>query len=367
MLELTRARTQRLISIHGWSGAILGLMLYVVVLTGAVAVFSHEIGVWSVSGAKVHPPFEQPVDATLRKLATQVDPRYHDEISLHHNAEGLLVAFFHTHAMKDGKPDDLGVRFELHPRSHAVLSQREGYGSELAGAGPKGDPKGALDLFLVDLHVKLTVPDPVGLYLTGILGLMMMMAAVSGLLIHRHILRDLFVAPRTSHRLGNPLLLARDRHTQAASWGLPFAFILAFTGSFMSFAGALGLPALAMVAFKGNQMAMMETILGAPQPTDARSAPLANLDALRADSNARDAALANSLVISHFGRADAQVSILHPPADGRLSGVQHVYDGVSGSYRGIKPFLGTQPSAGNTAIELMGPLHFGNFSGVLSK
>lgn len=36
MPELTKAQTQRLIAIHGWSGAVLGLLLYVVLLTGRV-------------------------------------------------------------------------------------------------------------------------------------------------------------------------------------------------------------------------------------------------------------------------------------------------------------------------------------------
>ena len=69
----------------------------------------------------------------------------------------------------------------------------------------------------------------------------MMAAVVSGVLMHRHLIRDLFVAERPGRRL----VSARDRHVLAASWSIPFAFVLAFTGSFFSFAGTVGLPLVA--------------------------------------------------------------------------------------------------------------------------
>ena len=43
---------------------------------------------------------------------------------------------------------------------------------------------------------QLYVPEPWGLILTGILGLMMMAAVCAGILMHRHLVRDLFVAER---------------------------------------------------------------------------------------------------------------------------------------------------------------------------
>ena len=73
------------------------------------------------------------------------------------------------------------------------------------------------------------------------------------------------------------------------------------------------------------------------------------------------------MLISHWGRADARVQVFHPPADGALLGSTHVFMGASGEYLGAKPRIGTQPSAGSVAVELVAPLHFGNFAGLLSK
>src|SRR3546814_2468228 len=94
------------------------------------------------------------------------------------------------------------------------------------------------DVCSSDLHVRLHVPNPWGLLLTGILGLAMLVAAISGLLIHRHLFKDIF----TLRTRANPVLVDRDRHSVAGTWSLPFAFILAFTGSFFSFFGTIGVP-----------------------------------------------------------------------------------------------------------------------------
>ena len=42
MIELSQARTKRLTAIHGWSAVLLGLLLYAVVATGAVAVLDRK-------------------------------------------------------------------------------------------------------------------------------------------------------------------------------------------------------------------------------------------------------------------------------------------------------------------------------------
>src|SRR3546814_8752753 len=71
--------------------------------------------------------------------------------------------------------------------------------------GPRNDD--ALSSFLVDTHVRLHVPNPWGLLLTGILGLAMLVAAISGLLIHRHLFKDIF----TLRTRANPVLVDRTR------------------------------------------------------------------------------------------------------------------------------------------------------------
>lgn len=361
MMALSTDRTKRLLSIHGWSGAVLGLFLYVVVLTGALAVFASEIAVWSVGGKSWDMPLGRWTSVAVRETAEMVPEAYHEEVSVFHNSEGRLVLFWHTHAVNPaGNFDDKGVLFELDPVSFDILAQREGFTADVFGQ----DPAGALDEFLVDLHVSLHAPDPWGLYLTGVLGFAMLVAAVSGVILHRHLLADLFLSPRRS----SALLTARDRHNLIGSWGLPFAFVLAFTGAFLSFAGALGLPLLSTVAFGGDERAMIETFFGEDgQGEAARPAALAHLDGVLAQSEARAGAPAEFVVISHYGQSDAEITVSHPPVSGEFRDVQMVFDGVSGQFERERPLLGTEPSAGDTLFALSFALHFGTFAGVLSQ
>ena len=47
MLKLARRDTKTLLAVHGWSGILLGLLLYAVICTGMAAVFAAEINDWS--------------------------------------------------------------------------------------------------------------------------------------------------------------------------------------------------------------------------------------------------------------------------------------------------------------------------------
>lgn len=210
--------------------------------------------------------------------------------------------------------------------------------------------------------MRLYLPEPWGLVVTGILGLMMMAAVVSGVLIHRHVIRDLFVAERPGGRLAG----ARDRHVLAASWSLPFAFLLAFTGSFFSFASSIGFPLVAAVAFGGDQGQMSATLFEPQVPEDATPLATASLDAILADSRSHAPGPITFVDIARFDRADARIHVWHDPAEGGMLYVTNVYD-AHGRFLGRQAPIGTAPSAGGALYGLMYPLHYGHFAGLASK
>lgn len=360
MINVSREKINRLLSIHGWSGITLGLFLYVVIVTGAVAVLASEIGEWSAGGKNSEAPLTSGINKHVLAFAETVNSEYTEDVSIFGNSASNAVVFFHTHATNSsGLPDDLGTMIEFKPDNGEVILRRDGYGSELFGT----DPGSALDHFIAELHINLHLPNPYGLYATGILGLVMFVAAGSGLVIHRSLLKDVF----SPARYKNAVLHRRDRHVLAGSWALPFAFALAFTGSFYSFAISIGLPMVAKTAFGGDQMAMFSTLVGAPAASDETPAKTVNLDTLINDVISREGVNPTNLSISHFGRADAVVTIGLPAPEGQFIGKTIQYNGATGEYTRDKPFIGTQDSAGNTLIMLMGALHFGTFAGLLSK
>ncbi len=360
MIPLEKRETKLLILIHGWSSIVLGLLLYAVVLTGTVSVLAKEIGYWSASQPVKKVPFADPVNEIVNKLSKKVGRAYRDDVSISTNIAGNLSIFFHKHIKtSEGFSRDRGVIFEVNPQTGEILNRREGTGLELF----KTDQPSALKRFLVDAHVRLYLPSPWGLLVTGVLGLVMMLAAVTGLFMHRHLLRDIF----TLRKRKTSVLEQRDKHSVAASWGLPFAFLLAFTGCFFSFATSFGIPALAMVAFGGNQAQLVRTVAGAEFTRPGRRMQTGNIDVMIKDAEARAASVATSISIEHFGRKNALVTIASKPTEGSLEGKTYQYNGLDGSFKRIMPSIGIVPSMGAKIVTIIGPLHFGNFAGILSK
>lgn len=359
MIHLQKEDTKLMVAVHGWSGIILGLLLYAVVVTGMVAVFAEEIGLWSAGHVETSSAFERPIDATVRELGRRTPAKYHEGADLFEIGDHNLGVFFHRHETDaDGDLVARGIYYQL-DRDGRIASERHGTGEEVFG--PRNDD--ALSSFLVDTHVRLHVPDPWGLILTGILGLAMLVAAISGLLIHRHLFKDIF----TLRRKANPVLVDRDRHSVAGTWSLPFAFLLAFTGSFFSFFGTIGVPIVAMAAFGGDVQALNDAVFGNPAKPDTRIVGVGNLDRITADSIRRTGEAPTFVTIENFGRADSQVTSFHPPRERGLEPQTLLYSGATGAFERVKPSIGTRPSAGGTLAAVMAPIHFGNFAGIVSK
>lgn len=359
MIHLPKEETKLMVAVHGWSGILLGLLLYAVVLTGMAAVFAEEVGIWSAGHVERQSAFERPIDGPLQHLAARTPPEFRDDVDLFEIGDHNLGVFFHRHeTAPSGEVINRGVYYQL-DRDGRIAGEQRGTGEEVFG--PRNDD--ALSSFLVDTHVRLHVPDPWGLLLTGILGLAMLVAAISGLLIHRHLFKDIF----TLRRKASPVLVDRDRHSVAGTWSLPFAFILAFTGSFFSFFGTVGVPIVAMAAFGGDQQALSDTVFGNPGTPDPRPQATGSLDRIAADARARTGEAPTFVTIEHFGRADATVTTFHNPKAGDIAPVTLVYRGATGAFEREKPSIGTRPSVGGTLTAIMGPLHFGNFAGLVSK
>jgi uncharacterized iron-regulated membrane protein len=359
MIHLPREETKLMVAVHGWSGIVLGLLLYAVVFTGMAAVFAEEIGIWSAGHVETHSVFERKIDRMVRNLGARTPAKYHEGVDLFEIGDHDLGVFFHHHETKpSGELISRGIYYQLN-RDGGIVSETSGTSEDVFG--PRNDD--ALSSFLVDTHVRLHVPDPWGLLLTGILGLAMLVAAISGLLIHRHLFKDIF----TLRRKASPVLVDRDRHSVAGSWSLPFAFLLAFTGSFFSFFGTVGVPIVAMAAFGGDQQAFSDTVFGNPGKPDPRPHAIGNLDRVTADAIRRTGEAPTFISIDNFGRADSKITTFHHPGAGNIAPVTLVYHGATAAFDRVKPSIGTQPSTGGTLTAIMAPLHFGDFAGLLSK
>ena len=141
----------------------------------------------------------------------------------------------------------------------------------------------------------------------------MLVAAVSGILMHRHLFSDIFTLRGRGRVVG-----LRDLHSVAGTWTLPHAFVLAFTGAYLSFTIAVGLPMLAKIAFKGDVREMV-TVLNGLRAVDPRPAAPANLDDILSDARKRADAPLLLVGIDNRGRADARITVFPAPRRGELS------------------------------------------------
>ncbi|MEM1051524.1 MAG: PepSY-associated TM helix domain-containing protein [Pseudomonadota bacterium] len=362
MSMVDQAKSKRLLAVHGWSGMILGLLLYLVVLTGAIAVLAHEIGSWSTGSAGSH-DLDPNAATAVSQLASEVPEEWKDEVRLYTNMEGNTIANFHTHQENpaSGQIEDYGGRFVISKDTGEVISRTEGYNDVLYPT----ERGSALEGFITELHINLHLPNPWGLYATGILGLVLMAAAISGLILHKHLFRDMFVSPRFSSMLLNK----RDRHILAGTWSLPFAFILAFTGAFFSFIISIGFPIILLTGFGGDIERATEMLTPkSPLVEDASPAPIQSLDQIYADLEARTGSAPTNANIVNLGRADSMIVLYAAASDGAVLGANHAYSVADGSYLGEQPLIGSgENNAAGIAFGLMGALHFGNFAGLLSK
>lgn len=354
-----RSKAKALLSLHSWSGIVLGMLLYAVIFTGTVAVVAEEIGEWSNSNYPLKLMLSSDIDETVKRLAEQTPVEYQEEISIFENDRQQLVYFFHTHKQNpSGDMDEYGIQYYLTPGGD-IASQKTGYSTELYAQ----DDTYALSRFLVSIHTELHIPAPWGLILTGILGLAMLIASVSGFMMHRHLFTDMFAIRKQR----NGQALKRDSHTVAGTWSIPFAILLAFTGSFFSFSTAFGIPAMGMVAFGGDQEALMYALVGEQQHKSEAPKESANLNTMLQDAVQRQSAVPSFLSISHLGTESASVLAFFLPNEGKVGYEQLVYDASNGDFIEYKPIVGTVPSAGSMILSLIYPIHFGTFAGLMSK
>ncbi|WP_286270928.1 PepSY-associated TM helix domain-containing protein [Thalassotalea hakodatensis] len=354
-----RSKAKALLSLHSWSGIVLGMLLYAVIFTGTVAVIADEIGEWSNSNYPKNLLMTTDVNETVNHLAEITPDEYLDEISVYENDRQQLVYFFHTHKLNpNGDMDEFGFQYKVSPEGE-IITQQQGFGSDLFAQ----DDTYALSRFLVSIHTELHIPSPWGLILTGILGLAMLIASVSGFMMHRHLFTDMFSIRK--QRDGKSL--KRDSHTVAGTWSIPFAILLAFTGSFFSFSDSFGLPAMGIVAFGGDQEALMHTLVGEQQHKSEVPKDSANLTLMIADAAKRQSAVPAFISISHFATESASLLTFFMPNEGEVGFEQLVYDATNGDFIEYKPLVGTVPSAGSAILSLIYPIHYGTFAGLFSK
>ena len=329
---------QSMAGLHTWGGLLPSWLLYVIIFSGTVACFDKELNRW------MRPALH---DGTVSSLSA-------DDVRgwLQQNVSDKLHAFW-MHGPTEREPYwRLGWEVDGTETFHNVAFDPRSTRPEPMPETLGGD-------FFFKLHYNLHAGD-VGMYIVGLAGMFMLVALVSGVIIHRRIFKDFFtLRPRAN---GQRAWL--DAHNLFGVLGLPFHLVLAYTGVAIFVASYM--PAGAQVGYSGEPMQYFSEVMGSYHRDELHqpAATPASLDALIAKSRLQwKGAEVGWISVHHPDDASAVVDVRQRD-ESRIGTPQDTltYDAASGQ------LLNRQDaSTGYRAYVWLAGLHMAQFGGSMVR
>lgn len=223
---------QSMAGLHTWGGLLPSWLLFVIIFAGTLACFDKELERW------MRPALHMPSATTM--TADDVSQWVQTNVK-----EPLHVYWLHGPTTREPywrlgwEEDETGTRGRAAFDPHTGKPMPETVGGE----------------FFFTLHYNLQA-GTVGMYIVGLAGMFMLVALVSGIIIHRRIFKDFF----TLRPQANGQRAWLDAHNLFGVIGLPFHLILAYTG--VAIFVATYMPAGAMVAYNSDPLAFFEEVQG---------------------------------------------------------------------------------------------------------
>ncbi|OWL89827.1 PepSY-associated TM helix domain-containing protein [Halopseudomonas aestusnigri] len=316
--------------VHTWFGLVLGFVLMVAFFFGSLSVFDREIDRWAVPATRFEPQPMPSYDNLLADVYTRLKP---DPVDMAATAKRVigelpaadtmpLVSLFAYTTHRDpvlliggefGIPNQPKNPADdhLHVHGRATVDPRTG----------EFLPDDALKIgsdWFYPLHYSLHLNWMyLGTYVVGLAGLVMLLALITGVIMHRKVFREFFTF-RPNKRIQRSAL---DLHNMTGVVALPFHFFFAFTGVLI-FTGFYYFPvSQTLLKPLHDQHEVLEAAhTGLPHDEAGIPAPLASVDAMVAEAKRiwaeRDmAGEVGFLTIEHLGDANGYVSIYRAGSD----------------------------------------------------
>ena len=324
---------KRALSAHAAIGLLAGALLYLVSLTGTLAVFYQE---WQ--------RVEQPGVPEMTSIDPAAVPRAVENVLA---SDTKKTTHLYVHLPVDHLP-----RTTITTDFKAVHIDQNG-----AIAGPE---EIAWSDFLVELHYTLNIPGIFGITIVGALGVMMLTLSLSGVIAHPRIFRDAF---RLRARDNGGVGLA-DWHNRLSVWTLPFTLAIALTGALIGMATLTGY-GVGQMSYGGDFEKVYAPIFGGEGKPDATPAGAPDVIPALAHMQRHYPQLPLSYVILHDPQTAGQHVQIVGLHDKRLIFGDYYNFDAQGRFHGSAGMadgdLGQQAAASNYN------LHFGNFGGLPVK
>ncbi|MGL1956845.1 MAG: PepSY domain-containing protein [Colwellia sp.] len=353
---------KKLYKLHSWVGIITGILLFIIAFTGAVAVFARpELIIWA--NDEIRGPVSttsQQLEKTIQKYADKVGANYLEEVHIKlpsARTSAIARVIYEGHFENEkGRKEHKGQVFELEPNTLSLINQSSM--TEFFN-----NPKLDIATFLAHFHADLHLGRPIGLILTGLLGLTLMVSIATGLFVHRKILAQLF-----TFRVNKSFSLAlNDGHKVMSVWAVLFHSTIAFTGAFLGLATVILVPAAAYVSFNGDQEKLIETFTAVKAPIIANVQQPTQLSIILEKSiKERPDLTFTNMSIMGYNDQNALVYVFGSGGE-QLGGETLIYKGATAEFMNSQAKFGRLEGVTGKILDAMFPLHFGNFGGVLIK
>lgn len=354
--------------LHTWCGLTCGWLLCAIMLTGTLSVFREPITRWMQARPAVAAatPAATPA-AGAAPTATQPQPLAQAVRYLAEHAAGARLWRIEFPA-RDGDALLLIWRAgrdnqhaALHPETGAPLPAPWGRASE----GGR---------HFMSFHYLLHAGMP-GYWLVGWVSMCMLVALVSGVVVHRRIFSDFF-----TFRRGRGQRSWLDAHNATAVVTLPFLFMIVYTGLFIFYTSYMPWPLRAAYGPGDGAYGLLQAELlhKAAEPPDRRRsgqpAPLVALAPLLQQAQVLTGQAARAVVIEQPGDRHATVRVLgrlDDAGNAQSGGSRTIlnpaasvaFDGVSGALLQLQRPEPDAPFSTEQVHGVMEALHYARFGG----
>ncbi|MFV0476306.1 MAG: PepSY-associated TM helix domain-containing protein [Parahaliea sp.] len=315
--------------LHTWFGLVLGYVLMVAFFFGALSVFDREIDRWALPDTRFEaqpmPSYDEVLAPVYARLRAHPDDmvrtarRVHGEIP---DPDTLPMASQWAYTTHRDPVLRLGGEYSIPNKPIDASDDHQhvhGWGSIDPRTG-EFLSEGSLKIgseFFYPLHYSLHLTRwNLGYWIVGLAALMMLMALVSGVVIHRKLFKELFTF--RPHKQTQRSVL--DLHNMTGVVALPFHFFFAFTGLVIFANIYLPLNHTMLKPLHEQHELLDAQQTGLPHEPAGVVAPLASVDAMVAEAKRRWLARdmpgePGFLVVEHLGDSNGYVSIYRAGSD----------------------------------------------------
>jgi len=315
---------------HSSLGLAFAALIYLICLSGSIAVFAHEFQRWeSATAPQLTGASPDAVQTAFEGAIAAGGPGVeHVYITLPTNDFPRLLLYV------DADKDRQFV---------AGADGRIAQGNDFAWTE-----------FITRLHINLHLPRTWGGFLVGLIGVALLSSLISGILAHPRIFRDAFHL-----RLGGSRRLQEaDFHNRLGVWALPFHILISLSGAFLGLTTII-VGVLGMAMFNGDVNKVYALFIPAPPVDDPRPAPVLDLRPMYAKLPQDGGRL--TYIFTEHPTETGGAALFNVEQPDRMAGVDsYAFRRDATIYNSDKA---SENNLGEDLLGGMGQLHFGWFGG----